>query len=208
VSDLAVNALPALSGAPFTFGCLNNPAKITDRTLSLWSRAMAAVPGSRLLLLAAQGNARARLVARCSAHGIDATRVEFVDYQPRPDYLKTWHRIDVALDPFPYHGHTTSLDAFWMGVPVVSRTGRSAPSRGGLSLAANLGLPELVADTNADFARIAGDLAHDLPRLAALRAQLRARMEASPLMDGKRFAANLEQAYRQMWRTWCERKQT
>lgn len=202
--DIAVNAPPAQSGAPFTFGCLNNPAKITDRALRLWSAAMAAVPGSRLLLLAPEGHARTRLAARCAANGIGAQRVAFVGYQPRPDYLKTWQRVDVALDPFPYHGHTTSLDAFWMGVPVVTRTGRSAPSRGGLSLAANLGLPELVAHTDADFARVALGLASDLPRLAALRAGLRARMEASPLMDGKRFAAGLERAYREMWRAWCE----
>lgn len=204
ISGLPVNAPPAQGGAPFTFGCLNNPAKITDHALRLWSAAMAAVPGSRLLLLAPEGNTRARILARAAAHGIDAACVGFVEYQPRQDYLATWQRIDVALDTFPYNGHTTSLDAFWMGVPVVTRTGRSAPSRGGLSIAANLGLPELVAHTDVDFARIAADLARDLPRLAALRASLRTRMESSPLMDGKRFAAGLERAYRQMWRAWCE----
>jgi predicted O-linked N-acetylglucosamine transferase (SPINDLY family) len=91
-----------------------------------------------------------------------------------------------------------------MGVPVVTRTGRSAASRGGLSIAANLGLPELVAHTDADFVRIAVDLARDLSRLAALRAGLRARLEASPLMDAPRFAANIENAYRQMWQAWCD----
>ncbi len=204
IAGLEVNALPAAGGAPFTFGCLNNPAKISDHALRLWSRVLAAVPHARLLLLAPPGAPRERLKARAQALGIDAERVAFVGHQTRRQYLETYHRIDVALDSFPYNGHTTSLDASWMGVPVVTRTGRSAASRGGLSIAANLGTPELVAHTDEDFVRIAVELAHDLPRLAALRAGLRARMEASPLMDAPRFAASIESAYRQMWQAWCD----
>ncbi|WP_322031153.1 tetratricopeptide repeat protein [Paraburkholderia sp. J76] len=195
----AVNGLPAASGATFTFGCLNNPAKISDHALHLWSRVMAAVGDSRLLLLAPPGAPRERIAARCAAQGIDASRVAFVGHQARAPYLETYRRIDLALDSFPYNGHTTSLDAFWMGVPVVTRAGRSAASRGGWSLAANLGLPELVAHTDEDFVRVASELARDLPRLAALRAGLRVRMEASPLMDAPRFARNMERAYQKMW---------
>ncbi|MCG5075535.1 tetratricopeptide repeat protein [Paraburkholderia tagetis] len=204
VAGLAVNALPAAGGAPFTFGCLNNPAKISDHALRLWSGVLAAVPHARLLLLAPPGVPRETLKARARAQGIDPERVMFVGQQARSLYLETYHRIDVALDSFPYNGHTTSLDASWMGVPVVTRTGRSAASRGGWSIAANLGMPELVAHTDEDFVRIAVELAHDLPRLAALRAGLRARMEASPLMDAPRFAANIESAYRRMWRAYCD----
>ncbi|MFX1764526.1 tetratricopeptide repeat protein [Paraburkholderia sp. A1RI-2L] len=203
-AGLEVNALPAAGGAPFTFGCLNNPAKISDHALRLWSGVLAAVPHARLLLLAPPGAPRERLRTRAQERGIDAERMAFVGHQARRLYLETYHRIDMALDSFPYNGHTTSLDASWMGVPVVTRTGRSAASRGGLSIAANLGLPELVAHTDADFVRIAVDLARDLPRLATLRAGLRARMEASPLMDAPRFAANIENAYRQMWQAWCD----
>jgi predicted O-linked N-acetylglucosamine transferase (SPINDLY family) len=108
------------------------------------------------------------------------------------------------LDPFPYGGHTTSLDAFWMGVPVISLAGAQIVSRAGLSQLSNLGLRELVAFTEDDYVRIAGELAADLPRLAELRAALRSRMETSVLMDGERFARGIERAYRAMWRHWCE----
>jgi predicted O-linked N-acetylglucosamine transferase (SPINDLY family) len=107
------------------------------------------------------------------------------------------------LDTFPYTGHSTSLDALWMGVPVVSLTGPSAVSRGGLSILSNLGLPELAASTEADYVRLAVELARDLPRLAALRATLRERLQASPLMDAPRFARQIEAAYRTMWHRWC-----
>ena len=204
VAGLEVNALPAVRGAPFTFGCLNNPAKISDHALRLWSGVLAAVPQARLLLLAPPGVPRETLGARALAQGIDPARVAFVGHQARRLYLETYHRIDLALDSFPYNGHTTSLDAFWMGVPVVTRTGRSAASRGGWSIAANLGMPELVAHSDEDFVRIAVGLARDLPWLSALRAGLRTRMKASPLMDAPRFAANIESAYREMWRAHCD----
>jgi protein O-GlcNAc transferase len=103
------------------------------------------------------------------------------------------------LDAFPYNGHTTSLDALWMGVPVVSLTGRAPVSRAGLSQLTNLGLSELAARSDAEYVSIATNLSADLPRLAELRATLRARMQASPLMDAPRFAKNVEAAYRSMW---------
>ncbi|MDR3098837.1 MAG: tetratricopeptide repeat protein [Paraburkholderia sp.] len=200
---LEPNALPALSAGHITFGCLNNPCKLTDATLALWSGAFAALPDARLILMAPPGSARERLVRRLAAHGIDAARVRFVGLQLREDYLRTYHQIDIALDTFPANGHTTSLDAFWMGVPVPTRHGRSAVSRAGLCLLANLGLPELVAQSDARYADIVIDLARDLPRLVALRAGLRERMQGSPLMDGARFARNIEAAYRNMWEAWC-----
>ncbi|WP_167760250.1 tetratricopeptide repeat protein [Paraburkholderia pallida] len=197
------NALPALSAGHITFGCLNNPSKLTDATLSLWSGVFAALPDARLVLMAPPGGAREQLAARLAAHGIDAARVSFVGFQLRTDYLRTYHQIDIALDTFPANGHTTSLDALWMGVPVPTRYGRTALSRAGLCLLANLGLRELAADNDADYVDIVTALARDLPRLAVLRAELRARMEASPLMDGARFARNVEAAYRHMWEAWC-----
>ncbi|MCG5072535.1 tetratricopeptide repeat protein [Paraburkholderia tagetis] len=203
LEDLAVNSLPAANGAPFTFGCLNNPAKASDHALGLWAGALAAVPESRLLVLEPQGVPRASLMARYVAQGIDSSRVSFIGRQSRRAYLETWRRIDLALDSFPCNGHTTSLDAFWMGVPVVTRAGCSAISRGGKSIARNLALPELVAHSDDDFVRAARAFACDLPRLAALRGTLRERMEASALMDAPRFAADIEQAYRGMWREYC-----
>ena len=191
-----VNPLPALAGGPFTFGCLNNYCKVTDLTLELWTQVLQAVPGSRLLMLAPRGSARERVRERL---GVAAGLVDFAAYQPRAAYLELYHQIDLGLDTFPYNGHTTSLDSLWMGVPVVSRTGRTAVSRAGLSLLANLGLGELATPSPAEFVRIATTLAGDPGRLAALRGGLRGRMEKSPLMNAARFTRNLEQAYREMW---------
>ncbi|WP_321901580.1 O-linked N-acetylglucosamine transferase, SPINDLY family protein [Paraburkholderia tropica] len=206
---IAVSALPALSASLITFGCLNNPCKLTDATFALWSGVFAALreagQRTRLVLMAPPGSARERLNARLAAHGIDPAQVNYVGFQSRDDYLRTWSQIDIALDTFPYNGHTTSLDAFWMGVPVPTRVGRTAHARAGLSLLSNLGLPELAAQSNAEYAEIVVSLARDLPRLAALRAGLRARMEASPLMDGARFARGMEAAFHEIWRDWCER---
>jgi len=131
-------------------------------------------------------------------------RVDFVEVQPRKQYIESYHRMDVMLDSFPYNGHTTSLDAMWMGVPVVSLAGEQIVSRAGLSQLSNLGLPELVAFTEEEYVNIAVELARDIPRLEALRVTLRSRMEASVLMDGERFARGIEGAYRTMWRRWCK----
>ena len=116
-----------------------------------------------------------------------------------------YHRLDMVLDPFPYNGHTTSLDALWMGVPVISLTGQTPVSRAGLSILTNAGLPELVARSEQKYLKVAVELAGDLPRLAGLRAALRSRMERSLLMDAPRFARGIEAAYRTMWRRWCAR---
>jgi predicted O-linked N-acetylglucosamine transferase (SPINDLY family) len=134
---------------------------------------------------------------------VEARRVEFFELLPRREYLELYHRLDIVLDTFPYNGHTTSLDALWMGVPVVSLAGDAPVSRAGLSQLTNLGLPELVAHSEEDYVRIAAELADDFPRLAQLRATLRHRMENSVLMDAPRFARNVEAAYRSMWQTWC-----
>jgi protein O-GlcNAc transferase len=131
---------------------------------------------------------------------VAAHRVEFVEFCPRREYLELYHRLDMVLDTFPYNGHTTSLDALWMGVPVVSLAGRTPVSRAGLSQLTNLGLPELAAHSEEDYVRIAVDLAGNLPRLAQLRSTLRDRMMNSVLMDAPRFARQVEQAYRKMWR--------
>jgi predicted O-linked N-acetylglucosamine transferase (SPINDLY family) len=187
-TEPAVNALPALSADSLTFGCLNNPCKLTDRTLTMWSAVLREVAQARLLLMTPAGNARQNLARRMERQGIDMQRVGFVPFQPRADYLRTYHQIDLGLDTFPYNGHTTSLDSLWMGVPVVTRVGETAVGRGGLSQLVNLGLGELAADRT---------------RLAHLRQGLRSRMEQSPLTDGARFARNAEAAYRQMWQAWC-----
>lgn len=201
--DVAVSPLPADASDLITFGCLNNYSKVNDRVLALWAQVLDAVTGSRLLVLSHDGSHRALALEALKWQGIEPSRVEFAAYRPREDYLRLFHRIDVSLETLPYNGHTTSLDSLWMGVPVVTLVGETLVGRAGLSQLTNLGLPELIAHDSAEFVRIASELADDRARLRDLRRTLRARMQASPLMDAKAFARDIEFAYRQMWRRWC-----
>jgi len=205
---MEVNGLPALESGIVTFGCLNNFCKINEPLLKLWARVLGKVSGSRLIVLSRVGSHRQRTLKTLAKEGMEADRVEFVEVRPRQEYLELYHRLDIVLDTFPYNGHTTSLDALWMGVPVVSLAGETPVSRAGLSQLTNLGLPELAAHSEEDYVRIAVELAGDLPRLAELRSTLRDRMENSVLMDAPRFARNVEAAYREMWRRWLRQTAT
>jgi predicted O-linked N-acetylglucosamine transferase (SPINDLY family) len=200
--DVPVNPLPALTQDFVTFGCLNNFSKINDVTLDLWLDVLTRVPRSRLVLMAHSGGHRQATLDRLSRCGVEADRVRFVSFQPRPEYLAEYHHIDIGLDSFPYNGHTTSLDSFWMGVPVVTLCGETAVSRAGLCQLSNLHLGELAATDREQFVRIAVQLAGDLPHLQHLRSSLRGRMETSPLMDAAQFARGVEAAYRQAWKKW------
>ena len=202
-SEAPVRELPALASGHVTFGCLNNFLKVNPGVLDLWARVLTAVPSARLLMLAPSEWARNLAGEALENAGVARERVEFVGMQSRSDYLATYHRIDVCLDCVPYNGHTTSLDAFWMGVPVVTLVGPTIVGRAGLSQAKNLGLDELVATDAEQFAAIAAGLAGDVPRLAGLRQQLRGRLQRSPLMDSPRFTRALEGAFREAWRRFC-----
>jgi len=129
--------------------------------------------------------------------------VEFVRRAHRLDYLKYYHRIDVGLDTLPYNGHTTTLDSLWMGVPVVTLMGETVVGRAGFSQLSNMGLTDLATRTPDEFVKCASDLAGDLARLTELRRTLRDRMRSSPLLDGKRFARDVESAYRSIWKLYC-----
>jgi predicted O-linked N-acetylglucosamine transferase (SPINDLY family) len=201
--DQGVTPLPARQAGFVRFGCLNNLLKVNEGVVALWARVMREVPGSKFTILAPGGAARDRARGLFETHGVGSERVEFVEYRPRPEYLATYQSIDVCLDTFPYGGHTTSMDAFWMGVPVVTLVGATVAGRAGLSQATNLGLTELVARAPEEYVRIAVNLCADLERLAQLRAGLRSRMERSPLMDGARFARGIEDAYVEMWERTC-----
>ena len=198
-----VSSLPALAAKRITFGCLNHFRKMNDSVLRLWTTVLAAVPESRLMLLAPAGSARARLRSHFEEGRIELARIEFVDRCGRLDYLQRYREIDICLDTFPYNGHTTSLDALWMGVPTVTLAGDTVVGRAGVCQAMNLALSELVATTPEQFVQIASSLADDLERLSELRRTLRARMKQSPVMDGQRFARNLESVYRDVWRRFC-----
>jgi protein O-GlcNAc transferase len=194
-----VGALPALAAGYVTFGCLNNFCKVSDLSLRSWGRIMAAVPNSRLILLSAPGVHRSRVVEVMREFAIAEQRVEFVPYQPRHAYLETYRRIDLCLDTLPYNGHTTSLDAFWMGVPVITRVGRTVAGRAGWSQLNNLDLTNLAAFEDAAFVDKAVAMANDLAALSKLRSGLRERMRASALMDAAGFAAAVESIYRRIW---------
>jgi predicted O-linked N-acetylglucosamine transferase (SPINDLY family) len=198
-----VRPLPALANGYVTFGCLNNFCKVNDGVLKLWAQVMAGVADSRLVLLADEGSHREHTLKVLEDLGVSRPRVCFEAKRPRPDYLKLYQQIDIGLDTLPYNGHTTSLDSYFMGVPVVTLVGKTVAGRAGLSQLTNLGMSELIGRTEAEFVTIAQRLAQDCTRLAQLRAGLRARMQTSPLMDSAAFARGIEAAYRQMWRHWC-----
>lgn len=206
-----VGPLPALGGEGFTFGSFNNNCKISDGVLAAWARILCAVPGSRLMLLSKEGSHRQRITERLVARGVDAARIIFADYVPpapglsQGALLARYHRVDLALDTFPYNGMTTTLDALWMGVPVVSLIGTRNLGRAGLSLLSTAGLPEFARPTVDDYVDFAVRTAQDLPALAALRAGLRGRLLRSPLLDAESFTRQLESAFRRMWTDWCAR---
>jgi predicted O-linked N-acetylglucosamine transferase (SPINDLY family) len=153
---------------------------------------------------ALEGDHRDRALRRIEAAGVDRQRIEFVNRLPSAKYFEQYNAIDIALDPFPYPGGTTSCDALWMGVPVITLAGRMAVARGGVSILSNVGLTELIAQDRQQYIEIAAKLANDRARLKSLRTTLRQRMQISPLMDALRFAQDMETAYRSMWRNWCE----
>lgn len=188
---------------PPTFGCLNNFAKVTDPTLELWMQLLERVPQARLLLFARSGQHRERVRGFMNRAGIAESRVAFVGRQSFVDYLRTWQEVDVALDPIPFGGGTTSCDALWMGVPVVTLAGRTAVSRGGASILSNIGVGELVSRSENHYLAVATELIRDSGLLAALRQELRSRLESSPVMDSTKFTRGVEAAYRDMWREWC-----
>jgi predicted O-linked N-acetylglucosamine transferase (SPINDLY family) len=203
--DPLTDASPAgeRSAGPICFGSINNPCKLNEPLLELWARVLNAAPESILLLQALSEFQRSWILRLFEARGIRSARLQFVPRCRRDEYRKLYHRIDICLDPLPYNGITTTCDALWMGVPVISLAGRTAAGRAGASILANVGLNEFATNDACNFVRLAASLATDLPRLAELRRTLRDRMVHSPMMDGPAFARNMEAAYRRMWSAWC-----
>jgi protein O-GlcNAc transferase len=191
---------------PPTFGCLNNFAKVTDITLDLWMRLLRRVPEAQLLLYARTDVHRDRVRRALREARLPESRAAFVGRQSLAHYLETYREIDVALDPHPYGGGTTTCDALWMGVPVVSLAGRTAVSRAGSTLLSNIGLEHLVARSEEQYVELAAGLIRDAGGVAALRRQLRRSIESSPVMDAKQFVRDLEAAFRTVWRAWCENR--
>ena len=203
-ANAPISPPPCLLNGFVTFISVNQFAKVNGDVLRAWSAILAAMPRSRLLIRldgGATGNPSvAAMLAEC---GIDAAQVELIDALPRDQYLALFACADIALDPFPYAGYTTSLDTLWMGVPLVTLAGEAGVSRAGVSILSNLGLRELVAADRQQYLRIATELAGDPARLSQLRSTLRSRMQHSPLTDASQFARDIETACRDAWRRWC-----
>jgi predicted O-linked N-acetylglucosamine transferase (SPINDLY family) len=175
--------------------------------VALWSEILRALPEARMLLKSASLDDRgvqddyARLFA---LHGVARERVCFVGRSTYPEHLEMHRDIDIALDPYPYNGGATTLDALWMGIPVVTLRGERFVSRFGVSILSNIGLPHLIAESPQEYAAKAIALAGDVEHLTQLRGSLRERLSRSPLCDGAGFARDLEALYRRMWKAWCQ----
>ncbi|HMK49909.1 MAG TPA: hypothetical protein VK435_07635, partial [Thermodesulfovibrionales bacterium] len=204
-----VGELPALRSGHVTFGSFNFFPKVSRTTVTLWSSILKALPGSRLILKAKAFSSEsvcAKAREMFDAHGIPGERIELMSHKPSySEHLATYNEIDIGLDTFPYNGTTTTCEALWMGVPVVSLGGTTHVSRVGLSILSNVGIPWLAARTHDEYVRIAVDLALDLEGLQLLRRSLREKLIESPLSDAKLFVSGLEACYRDMWVSWCGR---
>jgi protein O-GlcNAc transferase len=203
-----VNPLPALRNGYITFGCLNSIGKVHKGVLTLWARILDALPDARLLLQASALSDpvfRADFRQAAAAQGIPVDRLELRRFVPVDRAAWTYHDIDIALDPFPFCGGMTSLDALWMGVPVVTLPQTMIAGRQTASMLANLGLSELIAPDADGYVDTAVGLAGNVDRLSSLRAGLRERFLASPMADYRGFARALEAAYRDMWSAWLSR---
>lgn len=204
-----VGPLPALRKGQVTFGSCNAMMKIGAETIALWAQVLRHSPGSRLVLkgkgLEVAG-VRDAMASAFEGAGIARDRLDLHGWESSVgQHLAFYQRIDIALDPYPYNGATTSCEALWMGVPVVTLRGSTHAGRMGASLLQAAGLGELVTADHDEYTGVATSLASDLTRLSVLRTGLRGRLRASVLMDERGFTENVEKEYRWMWNHWCAR---
>ena len=207
-ADAPDPAMPAGAASGFiTFGCFNTPAKITEAVLGLWARILLAVPGSRLCLKGAaldEPASRAHYTARLAQRGVGAESLILLDRTPDTrSHLACYHGVDIALDTVPYNGTTTTCEALWMGVPVVTLAGDRHMARVGVSLLTAAGHPEWIAANEEEYIGQAIRLAENPEQLADLRAQLRGELQHSPLLDHVGQAARFGAALRACWQQWC-----
>jgi protein O-GlcNAc transferase len=206
--DLATVPLPAGETGPITFGCLNRRDKMSEPSIAAWAEILRRVPFARLLLKTASFSdvaTKAEMLAAFERYGIGPARLIIEGQTPRRAHLQAYQRVDLALDPFPYTGATTTAESLWMGVPVVTLRGDTFVGRVSASMLQAIGRDDLIADSIEGYIDLAADLAHDRQRLAQVRQGLRAATKAG-LGDGPRFARALEAIYRAQWREWCGRQ--
>lgn len=203
-----VAPLPAIRKGYITFGSSNNSCKIHPLTLNIWAKILKATDGSHIQLRFRGGNnqeMRSRYFQKFEELGISRERIEIYGWKNFVDYLQSYGQMDVALDTFPWNGHTTTCEALWMGVPTVSLAGKPFVSRVALSVLSNMGLESFAVPTLEKYVTKAVSLAQNLGSLAKMRASMRERMSAGVLCDAKGFANNVEAAYCKMWHRWCQR---
>ena len=205
----AVAAPPSLRNGFITFGSCNKPSKLNDTVVAHWAAILKRVPNSRLILKYRNQFAspliRARIGRVFELAGVDPGRIDMkVEMESFTDHLRTFNDMDIVLDTFPFTGSTTTFEALWMGVPVITRRGATMASRWGASILTALGLEELVADSEADYIDRAATLAGDLSRLTELRRGLRDRVAASSLCNGRSAAAHFTRLVQALWRRRCK----
>jgi predicted O-linked N-acetylglucosamine transferase (SPINDLY family) len=200
-----VKQRPAAAPGVVTFGSFHNPAKLSDEALRLWGDVLRALPGARLKLKYRNWFANEGLRRRVlTALGVDAARIDFATGDvPRAEYLCVYDEVDIALDPLPFTGATSTFEALWMGVPVITMLGETMAGRWSASLLRAVALDDLVMRTSAAYVSHAVSLATDPQRLGLMRATLRERVRRSPLCNGPQRARHLERAFRAIWRRWC-----
>lgn len=202
----AVCETPAIKNGYVTFGTLNNIAKISDAVIACWADILNRVEGSKILIESPgfhQRDFTRNFSNRFAQFGIEASRVILKNRDPKLQYIR-YNEIDIALDPFPFCGGTTTCDAVWMGIPLVSHYGPALMSRAGLTVLSMIGHPEWACASLDEYVNCAVDLASDVPRLNAIRLALRGEVEKSPLMDYDGFARDLSEAFRSMWREYVK----
>jgi protein O-GlcNAc transferase len=199
-----VNELPALTSGKVVFASLNNLTKVNQSVVNLWSRILTALPQSTLMLGNVTEDAIAqRLIAMFGSAGIGPERLQLQPRMTMLDYLKLHHQIDIALDPFPYNGGTTSMHSLWMGVPIVTMAGAHAVSRVGVAVLSRVGLQDFITQNEEEYVQRVLNAAQDLQGLNQMRQSLRERMSVANC-DPESITRNLEEAYRSVWRIWCE----
>jgi protein O-GlcNAc transferase len=207
-----VTPAPGIESGIVTFGSFNNMAKVTDSLLNSWGEVLNRVPGSRLLIKDYAMNfkfPRKRILNLLNSQGIRSDRIELLGYsRDKLEHMQTYQKVDICLDSYPYNGTTTTCDSLIMGVPVITRAGEDHRSRVSASQLGALGLDSLVTANEQKYIERATELALNPDKLQSVRKGLRERMQSSPLMDAAGFTRDLESAYQQVWRTWCDRQTT
>jgi protein O-GlcNAc transferase len=200
---------PILQQGHITFGSFNTIKKVTLDVVGVWSLILQSIPNARLLM---KSNAledkttKMNLLQAFSEHGIGQDRIELINAVPhRKDHMKLYSRVDISLDPFPYNGTTTTCEALWMGVPVISMRGNRHAGRVGASILQHAGFPDMIVENEDEYVNLAQSLAGNTERLITLRKALRPQMRESALMDLPQFTKTLEDTYRKIWVAWCNK---